>query len=165
MANKTGRKNAYEEKILPKLALIEGWARDGLTNEQIAKNLGISRTTFQKYAKDENELSEHLKRGKEISDYMVENELFKKATGFTQKEKRLFKIKEVEYENGKRKREKERIEEKEVDVYYPPELGAQVFWLKNRRPNKWRDKQEVHHEADENTTGVVILAPVKDVDD
>lgn len=155
-------KSQYYTKVEPKLDLVEGWARDGLFMEQIAANLGISKTTFYSYIKKYSELSERIKNGKEVSDYQVENELFRKAIGFTRKEKRPVKIKEVEYNNGKRVREKERIEMVEQEVYYPPELGAQIFWLKNRRPDKWRDKVDAKVEAEGEGAGVMILTPVKE---
>ena len=67
------------EEIKNKLTLVEGWARDGLTNEQIAENLNIGKTTFYKMLKEYPELSEHLKKGKEVVDYEVENALLKNA--------------------------------------------------------------------------------------
>ncbi len=67
------------EEVKEKLVLVEGWARDGLTNEQIADNLGISKTTFYKFKDEHSELSELLKKGKEVIDYQVENALLKNA--------------------------------------------------------------------------------------
>lgn len=67
------------ELIKDKLILVEGWARDGLTDEQIAKNLGISKDTFYQYKKRYSDFSDSLKRGKEIVDYEVENALLKNA--------------------------------------------------------------------------------------
>jgi len=67
------------EEIKTKLVLVEGWARDGLTDEQIANNLGISKTTFYKFKDEHSELSELLKKGKEVVDYQVENALLKNA--------------------------------------------------------------------------------------
>ena len=55
-------KSKYETHVKDKLILIEAWARNGLTDEQIAKNLGIGKTTFYKYLSEHNELSELLKR-------------------------------------------------------------------------------------------------------
>ncbi len=162
---KKGRPCRYYTKVEPKLDLVEGWARDGLSMEQIAENLGISKTTFYSYAKKFSELSERIKKGREISDYQVENELFRKAVGFTRTEKRPVKLKEVEYSNGKRVRETERIEMVEQEVYYPSELGAQVFWLKNRRPDKWRDKVDAKIETEGQGSGVMILTPVKEEED
>lgn len=67
------------EQVKDKLVLVEGWARDGLTDEQIANNLGIGKTTFYRMCKEHVELLEHLKKGKEIVDYEVENALLKNA--------------------------------------------------------------------------------------
>ena len=67
------------EEVKEKLVLVEGWARDGLTDEQIANNLGISKTTFYKFKDEHSELSELLKKGKEVIDYQVENALLKNA--------------------------------------------------------------------------------------
>lgn len=67
------------EVIKDKLILVEGWAREGLNNEQIAKNLGINPDTLYQYQKKYPEFSETLKKGKEIVDYEVENALLKNA--------------------------------------------------------------------------------------
>ena len=67
------------ETVKDKLILVEGWARDGLTDEQIANNLAISIDTFYKYKKKYPEFSESLKRGKEVVDYEVENALLQNA--------------------------------------------------------------------------------------
>jgi len=67
------------EQVRDKLVLVEGWARDGLTDEQIANNLGIGKTTFYRMCKEHSELLEHLKKGKEVVDYEVENALLKNA--------------------------------------------------------------------------------------
>lgn len=65
--------------VKDKLILVEGWAREGLTNEQIADNLGINQDTFYTYKKKYSEFSEALKKGKEIVDFEVENALLKSA--------------------------------------------------------------------------------------
>lgn len=62
-----------------KLILLEGWARDGLTDEQIANNMGIACSTFYDWKKKNSEFSEALKKNKEVVDYEVENALFKNA--------------------------------------------------------------------------------------
>lgn len=67
------------EEVKNKLILVEGWARDGLTDEQIANNLGISIQTFYTYKKSHLEFFESLKKGKEVVDYEVENALLKNA--------------------------------------------------------------------------------------
>lgn len=65
--------------IKDKLILVEGWARDGLNDEQIANNLGISKDTFYKYKRNHTDFSDSLKKGKEVVDFEVENALLKSA--------------------------------------------------------------------------------------
>lgn len=120
-------KSKYFTHVEPKLTLIEGWARDGLADEQIAKNLGIAYSTFREYKNKYSALSASLKKGKEVVDYEVENALLKRALGY--------EYDEVTYEHGK--------ETKRVTKQVAPDTTAQIFWLKNRRSDKWRDKQIV----------------------
>ena len=61
------------------LVLIAGWARDGLTEEQIARNMGIRRQTLNTWKNNHSVIKDTLKRNKEVADYAVENALFKKA--------------------------------------------------------------------------------------
>ena len=68
--------------------------------------------------------------------------LRKKALGFRETEQTVSVRKTVEYENGKRVREVTEPIVVESERYYPPDTAAQIFWLKNRRPERWRDKQE-----------------------
>ena len=72
-------KSKYETHVKDKLILVEGWARDGLTEEQIAHNLGISYSTLKEYKNKHSALLTALKRGKEVVDYEVENALYKAA--------------------------------------------------------------------------------------
>ena len=62
-----------------KLILLEGWARDGLSEEQIAKNMGITRPTLWDWKKKEINILNALKKGKEVVDFEVENALYKSA--------------------------------------------------------------------------------------
>ena len=77
---KVGRKSKYDDFIDRKgLVLVEGWARDGLTDLQIAKNIGVAMSTFCDWKNKHPEFSEALKRSKEVADFEVESALFKKA--------------------------------------------------------------------------------------
>ena len=96
-------KGKYQEWLEPDgLLLLEGWARDGLTDEQLAEKMEISPSTLYEWKVKYPEISEALKKGKEVVDYQVENALLNKALG--------------------------------------GDTTAQIFWVKNRRPDKWRDK-------------------------
>jgi len=128
-------KSKYETNVKDKLLLVEAWARNGLTDEQIAKNLGISKVTLYKYINEHNELSELLKKGKEVIDIEVENALLKRALGYKYDEV----TREVNSDTGKL------VVSKVVTKEVQPDTTAQIFWLKNRKPEAWRDRKEVDH--------------------
>ena len=112
------------------LLLIEGWARDGLTDEQIAGNMGVSRSTLNSWKDKYPDILDALKKGKEIVDRQVENALLKRALGY-------------EYEEIKEKYEFGELSERTITKkQVAPDTTAQIFWLKNRKPKDWRDKQE-----------------------
>lgn len=163
-------KGKYEYWITPEgLLKLGGWARDGLTDEQVAKNMGISRSTLNEWRKKYPDISDTLKRGKEIADVEVENALFKKAIGGRYSEERYISVPMDEAEYSEKLHEymnkykyehpdatdselmlaqerfpktKEQLVERKVKEV-PGDTTAQIFWLKNRLPDKWRDKQEV----------------------
>lgn len=112
------------------LLRIQGWARDGLTEAQIAHNIGISRYTLSRWKKRCPAIATHLKKGKEVVDIMVENALLKSALGYTYTETKT----EV-FPDGTTKVTRA-IKE------MPPNATAQIFWLKNRKPKDWRDRRE-----------------------
>ena len=114
-----------------KLLLLEGWSRDGLTNEQIAKNIGINVKTLYDWKNKESNISNALKKGKEVVDIEVENALLKKALGYT-----IMLRKQKVTKDGD-------VVDIEEEVHIPPDTTAQIFWLKNRRKQQWRDKVEV----------------------
>ncbi|WP_432627242.1 transposase [Brotaphodocola sp.] len=125
-------KGKYEYWLTPEgLLKLEGWARDGLTDEQIAENMGIHRDTLIEWKKKYSDISDTLKRGKEVVDIQVENALLKRALGYS--------YKETTHELIEGGMQVTKVVEKEVI----PDTTAQIFWLKNRRPDKWRDKQDV----------------------
>lgn len=124
-----------------KLLLLEAWARDGLTDEEIASRIGINVRSLYNWKNKDVRIFQALKRGKEVADVEVENALRKKALGFRESEQVVSTRKIVEYENGRRVREVSEPVITEVEKYYPPDTTAQIFWLKNRKPEQWLDKQ------------------------
>lgn len=134
----------YKYWLTPEgLLKLEGWARDGLTDEQIAEAIGISRSTLAEWKKNHPDISDTLKKGKEIVDRKIENALFERALGGIHKVKKTFKVKRTYYDNQGRKCEKEELQEGYDEVYIPGDTTAQIFWLKNRKPDTWREKQSV----------------------
>lgn len=107
-----------------KLILLEGWSRDGLTQEQIAHNMGIGLTTLKEWRKKEPTIETTLKKGREVADYEVENALFKNAL------------------DGN--------------------VTAQIFWLKNRKKNQWRDKVEYETNNDDLNKVKELLSKIEE---
>ena len=150
---KANIKNGLTEESLLRL---EAWARDGLTDEQIADNIGIRRETLYDWKKKYPHISNALKRGKDVVDIQVENALLNKAQGITKTLIKPIKIKTVTYDNGKRVKEEEHIEYAEEEVFVPPDTVAQIFWLKNRKPNTWKDKPVDNEGQQDNTVRVIL---------
>lgn len=118
------------------LLKIEGWARDGLTDEQISKNIGVAYSTFREWVKKFPAVSAVLKRGKEVVDRQVENALLKRALGYRYDEVTREQVPDPD--TGEYKLAITKIVTKEIH----PDTTAQIFWLKNRKPDQWRDKRE-----------------------
>lgn len=139
-------KGLYQQWLTEESLLrIKAWARDGLTNEQIAKNMNINVKTLYDWCNKYSEFCNALKKGKEVVDIEVENALYKKALGYNESIKKTFKVKEVIYnEDGKRVKEIEKLEVGYDEVHIPADTTAQIFWLKNRKPEMWRDKVETN---------------------
>lgn len=125
-------KTKYENIVEPNLKLIERWKRNGASEEEIAKRLGIAYSTFNLYKAQKSELSEALKKGAEIIDTEVENALLKRALGYDYDE-----ITKERNDSG------ELVVTKVVHKQVVPDTKAQIFWLKNRCPDQWRDKLQV----------------------
>ena len=117
----------YEKlDIVNKLGLVEGWKRDGLTDEQIARNLGVSKHTLIKWKKNIPDFLDAIKKGNEVSDYELENALHKRAVGYYYEEETVTNKGEV-------------VKIKKYEHANPTSL---IFALKNRLPHKYRDKVE-----------------------
>ena len=133
-------KGKYEYWLTPEgLLKLEAWARDGLIDEQIAANIGISRETLYQWKNKYSDISDALKKGKEIVDIQVENALLKRALGYEYTE-----VTREVCENAETGEMELRVTKK-VTKEVVPDTTAQIFWLKNRRPDKWRDKQDIEH--------------------
>ena len=119
-------KGKYQRWLEPDgLILLEGWARDGLTDEQIAHNIGIRRETLIEWKSKHPNISNALKKGKEVVDYEVENALLQAAR------------------DGN--------------------VTAQIFWLKNRRKDRWKDKPaDPEAEAIQNNVTITFQSPEMD---
>lgn len=134
-------------ELKDKLILIQGMAREGLTQQQIANNLGISIDTLIENKKKYSEFNDALKKGKEVVDFEVENALLKRALGY--------EYEEETYENG--------ILTKKVKKQVPPDTTAQIFWLKNRKPNNWKDRVETDEDREAVANASQVIAKIRKV--
>lgn len=158
----------YKKWLEPdNLIKLRSWARDGLTNEQIAKKIGVKRQTFQRWLSTYSDMSDALKKGKEIVDAEIEDSLIsimKKHTVTTTQYKMVKKdafnlkaerskfanIYKLDHPNATKEEVGIAVAE-HVDVYekipisktvteVDPNASAIIFWLKNRRPDIYRDQ-------------------------
>lgn len=135
-------------QVLEKLKDIELWASMGLSESQIAFNLGISRASLENYKKANLDILNSLKRGKSQADFKVENALYKKATGYTIKKVGIIKCKDIYYDESGNKCQSERAEVVNYEEEVQPDIQAIKFWLINRN-KKWKDnpsKNEIDKE-------------------
>ena len=126
---------------------LQGWARDGLSDEQLAEKMGIGTSTFYRWKKEHREIWEALREGKEVADRRVENALYNSCFDRKITIRRPFKVKEVYYNDGKRC-ERERVMYGEEDVAIPANEKAIEFWLANRKPEKWSRKEKLEVSGD-----------------
>lgn len=138
MAKKAGRKGKYEYWISPDgLLLVEGWARDGLSKEQIAKNIGVRVETIIDWEKRFPQFSKALKKGREVVVRELENALIKRAKGYEVEET----TEELKWNQVTHKQEL--MVTKRTTKHIAPDTGALAFALKNYAPDKWRDRKDV----------------------
>ena len=149
------RKSRYDEIVKPKLDIIEGWARNGLTLDDIANNLGFTRQTLNTYKNKHPELKEAIEQGKEVADIRVENALYRRAVGFYSEEEKVVMTKDPDGET--------RPEIVTVKKYHTPDVRAQIFWLKNRKPDVWKEKL-IEREDIEEITDFLMIAQREPVD-
>ena len=134
------------------LMLLECWARDGYTFEDVANRIGISSTTLRWWRKQYPEIDKALKAGREIIDYKVENALLKSALGYKTKEVKVT----TTYRNGKVVETIKEVTDKEQ----APNVSAAQCWLYNRLPKKWKNmnsRANILDDMDEDTSIQVIV--------
>ena len=153
----------YDEWLTPDgLLQLEAWARDGLTYEQIASNCGIALSTLKDWRKRFSAISTAIKKGKAVVDIMVENALYKRAMGYT--------FEEVVHERTCVGKDDdglpiyEMVETKRATKEVQPDVTAQIFWLKNRKPAEWRDKQQIDTNISTGGDFVLKIKPSDETD-
>jgi len=125
---KVGRPTKYKEEYneqVYKLCLL------GATDKELADFFNVAESTINEWKIEYVEFSESIKRGKQIADANVASKLYHRAIGY-------------EHEDTQFATYQGEITDKETYIkHYAPDPTAAIFWLKNRQPAKWRDKQEI----------------------
>lgn len=143
------------------LLLIEGWARAGLKDEEIAANIGIQRQTLYTWKKKYKDIDDALKKGRAPLHIIVENALLKRALGYDYEEitqERMLDRKTGEYKM---------VETKRLKKHMPSDITAIIFWLKNRRSSEWNDRKQdirdIMTEAQE--SGLIEIQKIEEIDE
>lgn len=148
-----GRKK-YEQWLTEEgLLKLEGWARQGLTDAQIAHNCGVGADTIGIWRKKYPQINDALKKGKEVVDIEVENALLKAALGYEYEETKTV-IEQLP--DGTKKQHIEKTKR-----YSKPDSTAQIFWLKNRKPDEWRRTATLYKEKTEAETAKTLAEKEK----
>lgn len=104
--------------------------RMGAVDKDLAEAFGVSIATIKIWRGEHPDFAEACAIGKEAADDMVERALFHRAIGYEHPSEKIFN------NNGT-------VVRAETIEHYPPDTAAAFIWLKNRRPKKWRDKQQI----------------------
>lgn len=184
-----GRESAKKWLEPDKLILLKGWAKDGLTMDQLAERIGISRRTLYNWQEKHVPILHALRAGKEVADYEVSNSLHKRATGYSYDENTYERVTmgREEYDeiveaelaiwnkkNPKASRdERDRfilsiprtklIVTKRVTKHVPPDTRAAMFWLTNRRPDAWKSESRIEHSGKIDTTSLPANLSLEDL--
>jgi len=140
----------YEQWLTDEgLTKLEGWAKRGITDKQIAENIGIYVSTLYAWKNKYPEIAKALTVGKEVADIQVEGALHKSAVGYWVEEEETY-IREVEGVKTKHR--------KIVKKWIQPNSTSIIFYLKNRRPDLYRDRRET-----EISGGLDVKNPFQDL--
>ena len=158
-----GPKNKYASHVAPYLDRITEWAQNGASQTEIADKLHLAASTFKAYLArgDKGEepyadLSDCFRKAVEVPDDNVEAAMYKRACGYEYEEREYKTV--INKDTG----EKEEICTKRTVKQLPPDPTSAMFWLANRRPDRWRYRPEPVNDEDEGGTGVVELPAVMD---
>ena len=125
---------------------VRKYASEGLSNIQIARNLGIAPDTFYQYLKRFKEFKKEYEKGKQELISEVESSLYKRAMGYDIEEEKIFVSKTTDG--------KEIVKKEKTKKHLPPDVGAIAFYLKNKARRFWSDRQNITHEGE--ITKIVI---------
>ncbi len=131
--NKIGAPSQYKEEYIQQ---VEKLCKLGAIDKEIAGFFGVCEATINNWKKAHPEFLESIKKGKVLADAEVSEKLFQRAIGYSHTDTKFAT------------HEGQITDSQEYMKHYPPDSTAAIFWLKNRQPEKWREKQEVEHSGE-----------------
>ena len=148
-----------------KAELLSSWCKKGLNEAEIAKEMGISRSTLNEWKKKYPDISDTMKRTRAYAHACVENSLFRRATGYTVPLIKQFKVKKPIFDKAGEKiiGWEEQLQEGREEMHVPADTKAIIFYLKNRLPEDWKEKIAEVSEEDENNAGLVFMQSLENV--
>ena len=150
------------------LESIRRLAEEGLSDEEIGIRSGIGVTLFRRWKKKHPEFAAAVELGRSVADYAVVEALYKKAVGYNVSLAKTYKLKRIDYDpdTGKKLREYEELATGIDENYFPGDLKAETFWLKNRQPERWSERPvRAISDGDDESFGVVELPEADSIDD
>lgn len=138
--NQGGRPSKFDSVDM---RLVSYMARHGATDVEMAKEIGVHEQTIHNWKKAHPEFFEKLKCWKEEADEKVERKLYERAMGYDCKEEKAFCYEGI-------------ITTTIIEKHFPPDVTAMIFWLKNRKPKEWRDRQEINIDNKDQPISVTV---------
>jgi len=132
-----GQPSPYREGFAEQAAKL---CQLGATDMEIADFFGVDVRTIYRWKNAHEEFCQAIRVGKEEADARVERSLYQKATGYDYVEQQAFKVKKAQYE--------EEVEIVDVERHQPSDTAAAIMWLKNRKPQHWKDKVQFGGDPD-----------------
>ena len=147
--------------------LLRRLAEEGNSDEEIAEKCGLSFVVFERWRKKYQKFSDAIEIGRVEADFSVVSALYRKAVGYSVKTPKTYKLKHVEFDpqTGKKIGEHEELKVCHEECYVPPDLRAEMFWLKNRQPRRWSEKVMADLDAADSETGVVEIPEADKIDE
>ena len=146
--------------------LLRALSEEGLSDPEIASRCGLSLDSFARWKRRYPKFRDAVEMGRREADFSVEEALYKKATGYSVKTSKTHKLKRIDYDpvTGKKLKEYEELALGVDESYVPPDLKAEIFWLKNRLPLRWNEKDSAEPCEDEGDVGIIEIPAADRID-
>lgn len=147
-ARKRGRPTVFNEVVQEKILAL---AKQGATDVELAEAIGVSDRTIRYWKVQHADFFPALKECKDLADQMVEASLFQRACGYSHPAEKILT-------NFNRFTGEVEVERVQYIEHYPPDTVAAIFWLKNRQPERWREKPDPNPPPTDQQTTIVYEA-------